>query len=67
MADFAESGEIVSRCIGYAENEFVDAYFENIEIQNEEIIESPIVAKILFKFLDGMDGWEETASEFIVY
>ncbi len=63
MADFAESGEIVSRCIGYAEKRFIDAYFENIEIQNEEIIESSIVAKILLQFLDRRNGWEGTASE----
>ena len=62
MADFAESGEIVSRCIGYAENEFVEAYFENM-IQNEEVIESSIVAKILLQFLEDMDSWEGTASE----
>ena len=60
MADFAESCEIVSRCIGYAENTFVDAYFENIEIQNEEIIESSIVAKILLQFLEYRDNWEGT-------
>ena len=53
MADFAESGEIVSRCIGYAEKRFIDAYFENIEIQNEEIIESSIVAKILLQVFRG--------------
>jgi hypothetical protein len=62
MADFAESGEIVSRCIGYAENEFVEAYFENM-IQNEEMIESSIVAKILLQFLEDMDSWEGTVSE----
>ena len=61
MADFAESGEIVSRCIGYAENEFVEAYFENM-IQNEDVIESSIAAKILLQFLEDMDSWEGTAS-----
>ena len=63
MADFAESGEIVSRCIGYAEYELVEVYFENIEIQNEEITESSIVAKILLQFLENMDSWEGTTSE----
>ncbi len=52
MADFAEYGEIIARCIGYKENEFVKAYFENIEIQNEEVIESSIVARVIIEFME---------------
>jgi hypothetical protein len=61
MADFAGSGEMVSRCIGYAENEFVEAYLNMI--QKEEMIESSIVAKILLQFIEDMDSWEGTVSE----
>ena len=30
MADFAEIGEIISRCMGYKDNEFINAYYKNI-------------------------------------
>ena len=40
MADFAEIGETVSRCMGYANNEFLDAYYRNIQLQAEEAIQA---------------------------
>jgi hypothetical protein len=58
MADFAEYGEIIARCIGYKENEFIETYFDNIEIQNDEVIESSIVASILIDFMEDRDIWE---------
>lgn len=62
MADFAEYGEIIARCIGFKENEFVQAYFENIEIQNEEVIESSVVAKAIIEFMEEKTEWEGSAT-----
>jgi hypothetical protein len=51
MADFAEWGEIISRCLGYGDNEFLNAYYENIANQNDEVIESSPVAEALLLFI----------------
>jgi hypothetical protein len=60
MADFAEWGEIISRCLGYEDNEFLNAYYENIANQNDEVIESSPVAEALLLFMFEMEKefWE---------
>lgn len=63
MAEFAEYGEVISRCIGYDEYEFIDAYFENIDIQNEEVIESSIIARVIIEFMENRQVWKGTSSE----
>lgn len=63
MADFAEWGEIISRCLGNKDNEFIDAYQENIDNQNDEIIESTPVAESIMLFMDDKERWEGTPSE----
>lgn len=62
MADFAEYGEIIARCIGIKENEFIESYFENIETQNNEVIESSIIANVLIDFMEDKDKWEGSAT-----
>lgn len=47
MADFAECGEIVSRCMGYEKGDFLRAYQNNMKLQIEEIIESNQIATCL--------------------
>jgi hypothetical protein len=51
MADYAEWCEIISRCIGYKNDEFIDAYHENINNQNDEVIESSPIAEALLLFI----------------
>ena len=65
MADFAEWCEIISRCMGYKDNEFIDAYHENINNQNDEVIESSPVAEVLLLFMNERDQeyWEGTPTE----
>jgi hypothetical protein len=36
LADFAEIGEIISRCMGYKPGKFIDAYFRNIDLQTTD-------------------------------
>jgi hypothetical protein len=63
MADFAEWGEIISRCLGYKDNEYIDAYHENINNQNDEVIESSPVAEALLLFIGEKEDqgyWEGT-------
>ncbi len=67
MADFAEWGEISSRCMGYDDGEFINAYYENIDDQNDEVIESSPVAEALLLFVGEMekDCWEGTLTELL--
>jgi hypothetical protein len=65
MADFAEWGEIIARCIGYEKNEFINAYQENLSNQNDEVIESSPVAEALLLFIKEMakEYWQGTPTQ----
>lgn len=63
MADFAEWCEIISRCMGNPDNAFINAYQENIDNQNDEIIESNPVAETLITFMENKDKWVGTPTE----
>jgi hypothetical protein len=78
MADFAEYGEIISRCMGYPHNAFIDVYNRNTELRIDEVIESSEVARCLMymmfeKYKDGfmkIDGsrtedWIGTPSQLL--
>ena len=52
MADFAIWGEAISRAMGHSENEFLDAYYNNIRFQNAEVIESNPVAFAIKKLVE---------------
>ncbi|CAN5776192.1 hypothetical protein BH23THE1_BH23THE1_18030 [soil metagenome] len=61
MADFAEWGEVISRCLGNDENEFINTYDENRSDQNDEVIEaSPVAEAILLLMNEKEKGfvWE---------
>lgn len=66
MADFAEWGEIISRCLGNKENEFIEAYGENRLDQNDEVIEaSPVAEAVLLLMTERDQGfiWEGTPTK----
>lgn len=63
MAEFAEWGEIIARCIGYNDNEFIEAYQENIDNQNDEVIESSPVAEAILLFMAEKKEWQGTPTE----
>ena len=71
MADYSEWCEIIARCIGYKNNEFIDAYRENINNQNDEVIESSPIAEALLLFIGekeekrGEVYWEGTPSRLL--
>jgi hypothetical protein len=44
MSEFAEYGEMISRIMGNPNNAFLDAYYRNIALQSEEVIENSAVA-----------------------
>lgn len=65
MADFAESCEIISRCLGHPENAFIEAYRENIDNQNDEIIESSPVAESIIAFMENKNIWIGTPTQLL--
>jgi len=52
MADFEVWGEAIAKSMGYGPMEFVDAYRENIGIQNVEAIENHMLAQVIIKLVD---------------
>ena len=64
MTEFAKHGEIISRCIGNKENEFINAYKRNREIQVDEIVESSQVATaimcMMFRKYEDLKVWDGT-------
>jgi hypothetical protein len=47
MADWSQYGEIAARCMGYNDNEFIEAYKRNVKLQTDEIIESSQIGTCL--------------------
>jgi hypothetical protein len=66
MADFAEWGEIISRCLGNEKYKFIEAYEENRADQNDEVIEASPVAESLLLFMNEKTQgyvWEGTPTK----
>lgn len=75
MADFAEYAEIISRCMGYADNTFIEAYWRNISSQTDEVIYSSQIATCLMHMMfekygeknnDFRQEWLGTASSLLL-
>lgn len=65
MTEFAKYGEIISRCMGNEDNEFLRVYKENRNLQVDEIIEYSPVATLLMcmmyrKYDDPKYEWDGT-------
>jgi hypothetical protein len=68
MVDFAEIGEIISRCMGYEDNKFLGAYYNNIGLQVEAAIESSPVGSAIVKLMEYREEqqeWKGTTSELL--
>jgi hypothetical protein len=55
MADFAKHAEIISRCIGYDDNKFIDAFDKNIELQVQEAIAANPVGSAIIRFIEELE------------
>jgi hypothetical protein len=65
MSEFAEYGEVIARIMGYKENEFIEAYRKNIELQSEQVIDSSIVALAIIDLMDTTNEWTGTSTELL--
>ena len=51
MAEFAEYGEMISRCMGNHSLLFIDAYYKNIKLQSQEVLDSSVLASPIIQLL----------------
>ena len=67
MADFAVWGCAIAQGLGYRQEQFLDAYFENIKAQNVEALRSHPIALALLHFLEGagLSSWEGSATDLL--
>ena len=63
MADFAELGELIARCLGYEEGKFTDAYNRNIGFTNEEAIDSNPIATAITNLMTTQPTWTGKAED----
>jgi hypothetical protein len=66
MADFARCGSAIAQALGYSQEEFLEAYNENLGWQNEHAIEeSPVASTIMILANEIISEWEGTSSELL--
>ncbi len=65
MADWTEYGEIVSRCMGNENEKFLKAYYKNIDLQIEEVLESSALAIVVRDFIACMNVSSETPTKLL--
>ncbi len=63
MADFMRWGVAIAQALGYKADDFVQAYSENIEAQNAEVINSNTLAQAVLTFMQDKESWEGTVKE----
>jgi hypothetical protein len=55
MADWEEYAEIIARCMGYNDMEFIKAYEENKNIKTETVLADSPVAQAIIKLVESSD------------
>ena len=65
MADFSAWGCAISEAMGYGADRFIQAYKQNINDQNEEVLQDPVAVSIK-ELLESKQGkWEGSATELL--
>ncbi len=59
MADFEEYAEIIARCMGYQEGEFLRVYQDNIGVQIDEAIQANPLSMAVVELMDNKDDGDE--------
>ena len=65
MADFALWGCALAEAMGYTKEAFLDAYTQNIESQNDEVLGEHIEPELLRVFMADKETWTGSASELL--
>ncbi len=62
MADFEIAREMISRCLGYDEGEFIKAYDENKALGTSQVLEGSSVARAIIHMMETRDTWSGSAT-----
>jgi len=65
MADFAVWGSAIALAIGYTQEDFLEAYNENIDAQNKEVLLESFIASALLTFMEDKSEWQGTSSSLL--
>ncbi len=65
MTDYAVWCEAISQSLGNKEGQFLDVYYDNLSLQNDEVVESSLVAKVIIEFMADKAEWKESATELL--
>ncbi len=65
MADFVTWGCAVAQALGFAPEDFLLAYQDNMRVRNEEVIASSPVAVAISALMESKEEWEGTATQLI--
>lgn len=65
MADFAEIGELIARCLGYGDGKFTEVYNTNIGFTNEEAINASVVATAIIHLMNTQSVWSGMSTELL--
>jgi hypothetical protein len=65
MADFALWGCALAEAMGYTKEAFLEAYAQNIESQNDEVLGEHIEPELLRSFMADQETWTGSASELL--
>jgi hypothetical protein len=63
MADFAMWGSAVAIALGLSQDEFMQSYQKNINLQNTEALEANPISRVLISFMEKRMAWSGTATE----
>lgn len=65
MADFALWGCAIAQAMGYSQDQFLTAYYHNIESQNKEVVYGSLEAMAIMEFMKDRTEWEGTPSQLL--
>jgi hypothetical protein len=63
MADFAKWGYAITEALGHKGDDFMKAYQQNVERQNEEVIQYNTLAQTVVSFMNDKDTWNGMIKE----
>ena len=62
MADFEIACEMISRCLGYDDDDFIKAYEENKALGTSQVLEGSSMARAIIHMMETRDTWTGTAT-----
>jgi hypothetical protein len=65
MADFTVWGCAIAEALGYTQQQFLDAYYRNLRMQNTEVLADSFEASAIIKLMETNERWEGSASELL--